>query len=314
MFASLILFAWVIEVAFGWPKPLFRTIRHPVVWIGSFVNLLDKNLNRRRYSAQKRRLLGVLAAAVVVLTVTAMAMLISHCLPETPWGLAIEALIVSSLLASRSLYEHVLAVASPLLEADLPAAREAVSHIVGRDPSQLDSAGIARASIESLAENASDGIVAPVFWGTLFGLPGIAAYKAINTLDSMIGHHGSRYGAFGWASAKLDDVVNYVPARITALLFILGSGSLAAVRVVRADASLHRSPNAGWPEAALAGALDVRLSGPRSYQGVATEEPWVNGGCPDPDAVSIRTGLRFYVQALALMGVVLAVSALTLEP
>lgn len=312
MFASLMLLALVIEAAFGWPKPLFRAIRHPVVWIGSLIRILDKNLNRRRYSAQKRRLHGVLAAAVVVMTITAIAMLISNSLPATSWGLATEAMIASSLLASRSLYQHVLAVAEPL-ETDLPAARKAVSHIVGRDPSQLDSAGVARASIESLAENASDGIVAPVFWGTLFGLPGIAAYKAINTLDSMIGHHGARYGAFGWASAKLDDAVNYVPARITALLILLGSGSLAAGRVVRADASLHRSPNAGWPEAALAGALEVRLSGPRSYQGVATDEPWVNGGCPDPDAESIRTGLRYYVQALVLMGAILALVALTLE-
>lgn len=309
MFATLMVLALAVEAAIGWPEAVFKRIKHPVVWIGALINRLDTTLNRGRYSENKRRWFGVLSAGLVVGLVTAVATLLSWSLADLTWGLAIEALIASSLLASRSLYEHVIAVASALGDSDLPAARTAVSHIVGRDPTQLDAAGIARASIESLAENTSDGVVAPLFWGAVFGLPGIAAYKAVNTLDSMIAHHGPRYGAFGWASAKLDDAANYLPARITALLFIIGSRRLAAGNVVRTDASLHRSPNAGWPEAAMAGALGVRLSGPRSYQGVVTNEPWVNGKCPDPDATSIRTGLGYYVQALLVLALLLAAMA-----
>lgn len=310
MCAWLMLSALVIEAAVGWPKVLYQWIRHPVVWMGALISYLERTLNQSHFSAQTRQALGTLTTLLVVAVVTVIAVLVSYALARVSWGFALEAVIASSLIASRSLYEHVLAVAGPLQNSDMPAAREAISHIVGRDPTQLDAAGIARASIETLAENTSDGIVAPVFWGALLGLPGIAAYKAINTLDSMIAHHGPRYGAYGWASAKLDDAANYLPARITALLFILSSGCLAAIKVVRADAAHHRSPNAGWPEAALAGVVAVRLSGPRSYQGVQSKEPWVNGGCPDPDASSVRRSLRYYVQSLWLLAAVLTVIVL----
>jgi adenosylcobinamide-phosphate synthase len=194
----------------------------------------------------------------------------------------------------------------PLAQGDLVEARNAVAMIVGRDPMTLDSAGVARAGLESLGESASDGVVAPVFWGLVFGLPGIAAYKAINTMDSMIGHLSPRHSAFGWAAARLDDVVNLIPARLTALLFVIAAGRTwrRALAVTWADASHHRSPNAGWPEAALAGALDIRLSGPRVYDGEVTVEPWVNPTGRDPSAIEMQQGLRLFVLAmLALCGV-----------
>jgi adenosylcobinamide-phosphate synthase len=204
-------------------------------------------------------------------------------------------------------------VARPLAAGDLGAARRAVSMIVGRDPAQLDPPGVARAALESLAENTSDGIVAPLFWGLVAGLPGIAAYKAINTLDSMIGHRTPRHEAFGWASARIDDGANLIPARLTGALFCAVSGRAArrALSVMRRDARAHRSPNAGWPEAAMAGALGVRLSGPRSYGARVSVEPWLNGAAPDPQAPDLVRGLALYRRAMLLGVAVIAALAMT---
>jgi adenosylcobinamide-phosphate synthase len=213
-------------------------------------------------------------------------------------------------VAARSLNDHVADVALPLARGDLPAARDAVSQIVGRDPARLDEPGVARAALESLAENASDGVVAPLFWGLLLGLPGIAAYKALNTLDSMIGHRTARHEAFGWASARLDDAANLVPARLTALLLALVSARRGgAFATMRSDARRHRSPNAGWPEAAMAGALDVRLSGPRTYADRVAEEPWVNADAPDPGPEDLQRGLALYRRARFVLAAALAVLA-----
>ncbi|MEM7432916.1 MAG: adenosylcobinamide-phosphate synthase CbiB [Pseudomonadota bacterium] len=307
--AALILLALLIEAAFGWPRWLFDRIRHPVVWMGGLIHRLDVVLNGASRRVAYQRILGVLAAMLVIAVVTGVALTIASALPNTTWGFFVEAVVASSLLASRSLYQHVAAVAHQLERDSLDGARGAVSHIVGRDPAQLDEAAISRATLESLAESASDGVVAPLFWGVLFGLPGIAAYKAINTLDSMIGHLNPRYRYFGWASARLDDLVNLIPARITALAFMIVGGRLTSLTVALRDAGLHRSPNAGWPEAALAGAVGVRLSGPRSYGGKQIEEPWVNGECPDPNAASIRFGLRQYLNAMVLVAAVIALIA-----
>jgi len=179
--------------------------------------------------------------------------------------------------------------------------------IVGRDPAALDEAGIARAAIESLAENTSDGVVAPLFWGALLGLPGIAGYKAINTLDSMIGHRSERHEAFGWAAARIDDVANLIPARLTGCLFALTGPALReALSCMLRDARHHRSPNASWPEAALAGALGVRLCGPRSYDGELADEPWLNGGGRDAAAADISRALELYVRAMLTVGALLA--------
>jgi len=186
-----------------------------------------------------------------------------------------------------------------------------VGQIVGRDTAALDEAAVSRAAIESLAENASDGIVAPVFWGALFGLPGIFGYKAINTLDSMIGHRSERHLWFGWAAARVDDVANFIPARITGLLFALvASRPAAALSCMAGDARRHRSINAGWPEAAMAGALGVRLSGPRSYHGSVTREPWLNERARDPLGEDIQRALKLYFRAMLLLGGLLVVVAL----
>ena len=192
----------------------------------------------------------------------------------------------------------------------MDAARSAVSMIVGRNPDQLDEAGIARASIESLSENASDGVIAPLFWGALFGLPGIAGYKAVNTLDSIIGHKSERFAAFGGFAARLDDIANLIPARLTGFLLAAVSGVFRSFGVMVRDAGKHRSPNAGWPEAAMAGAIDVRLSGPRTYGDRITDEPWLNAGARDPDASDINRALSLYVKAMISAATLLAVASM----
>lgn len=310
MTAVTMLFAWMIEATVGWPASLYRRIRHPVVWIGWLVKKLDIALNRESLGDGWRTLAGALAASSVIFVTCAVAIGVSASLPDGLVGIALEAVIASSLLASRSLYEHVAAVADALTQDSIAQAREAVGHIVGRDPSGLDEAGIARAALESLAENASDGVVAPLFWGVLLGLPGIAAYKAVNTLDSMIGHRNARYGQFGKFAARLDDAANWIPARLTGCLFALAAGGRAgAWRITWRDAGHHRSVNAGWPEAALAGALGVRLSGPRRYGDTMSADPWLNANASDPDAGAMGAGLSLYVRAMLLFAAPLAVVA-----
>jgi adenosylcobinamide-phosphate synthase len=225
---------------------------------------------------------------------------------ENGWTALVLVVLVAVVLAGRSLHDHVAAVATAYESAGITAGRGAVAKIVGRDPEGLDEAGLSRAAIESLAENFSDGVVAPAFWFALFGLPGLFAYKAINTADSMIGHRSPRHRDFGWASARLDDLANRLPARLSAVAIAmaapLAGGAIAgAFRVVRADAREHRSRNAGWPEAAMAGALGVSLSGPRSYDGIVGDEPYLNEGGRVPAVGDVRRALRVYTGAWALV-------------
>ncbi len=310
---SIILLAWVIEILFGWPDRVYARIRHPVVWLGSLINFLERNANHSHLPHAVRYSLGGATSIVVVTVFTGLAWAISHGLPNIWWGYVLEAVIASSLIASRSLYDHVAAVARPLMNGETERARTAVSQIVGRDPTSLDDGGMSRASLESLAENASDGVIAPVFWGALFGLPGIAGYKAINTLDSMIGHNNEKYAAFGGFAARLDDVANWVPARLSGFLIAAASVQMRAFRIMFQDARAHRSPNAGWPESAMAGALGVRLSGPRSYGPHTNKEPWLNAEARDPDAADIWKGLRLYQRALGLCALILGVIILFSE-
>lgn len=297
---ALALLAWGVEVTFGWPAWLFRRVRHPVVWIGTLIAACDARCNDAAFTPAGRRTLGALCTGLVVGASVGVAALLSHALPDTPVGFALEALAASSLLASRSLHRHVRAVAAPLVAGDLDAARDSVSLIVGRDPASLDAAGVARAALESLAENASDGVVAPLCWCALFGLPGLAGYKAVNTLDSMIGHRTARHADFGRFAARLDDAANLVPARLCAVLFVLAGGLRATAAAVAREARRHRSPNAGWPESAAARSLGVRLSGPRGYGGTIAHEPWLNPGAPDPDGHDVLRGLALYRRALGL--------------
>ncbi|SDY30919.1 adenosylcobinamide-phosphate synthase [Citreimonas salinaria] len=301
----------LIDAALGWPDRLYARIGHPVTWLGRAVSAAERRLNRG--TRARRMAAGAVVCAGVVALAAVPAALVQAALPGGWIGVTLGAILAWPLIAARSLHDHVAAVARPLMAGDTGGARAAVAMIVGRDPAQLDTAGMGRAAIESLAENASDGVVAPVFWGAVAGLPGIAAYKAINTLDSMIGHRNDRFEAFGKVSARLDDVANWVPARLTGLLFSLASGRpRACLSVMRRDAPAHRSPNAGWPEAAMAAALIIRLSGPRIYGDRVADEPWLNGTAGDPVPSDMDRALALYRCAMALGALVLALWALAL--
>jgi len=294
--------ALALEAAVGWPDALYRRIGHPVTWIGALIAGLERRWNRGAH----RRARGVAAALLVIGIAVAAGALLQAALPGGIVGVLLAGLLAWPLVAARTLHDHVAAVARPLALGDLGGARRAVAMIVGRDPQRLDEGGIARAALESLAENASDGVVAPLFWGAILGIPGIAGYKALNTLDSMIGHRTPRYVAFGWASARADDVANLIPARLTGLALALASGRpRAAIGCMLQDASAHRSPNAGWPEGAMAGALAVRLSGPRVYAEGVANEPWLNAGARDPDAAALAQGLAVYRRAMLGVGLIL---------
>ena len=257
--------ALLLDAAFGEPRWLWDRLPHPAVLMGRLVGWCDARFNR----GGERKLKGTLVAAGLTFTGLVLGWLI-HLIPDHG---VLEALAVAILVAQKSLVDHVRAVARGLRHS-LAEGRRAVAMIVGRDTAQMTGADISRAAIESAAENLSDGVVAPVFWYLVLGLPGIVAYKLVNTADSMIGHLTPRHQDFGWASARLDDVLNLIPARLTAFLIALTHGWIDPAPILR-DAPKHRSPNAGWPEAALAPVLNVALSGPRSYNGIRKDYPWV---------------------------------------
>ncbi len=289
----------MIERLTGYPDWLFKRIGHPVTWIGSLIALLDKKWNRESASFSQRKAAGVVALSVFLALTVLVAWLVQSVLPLLPLGLLLVAVLGASLPAQKSLEQHVEAVAIALEREGIDGGRKAVSMIVGRDPQALDEAAICRAAIESLAENFSDGIVAPSLWLGLLGLPGGAGYKAINTADSMIGHRSPRHEAFGWASARLDDLVNLPASRLSGGLFVVaaffvkGASPKGAIVSIRRDARHHRSPNAGWPEAALAGALGFALAGPRSYGGQMIDARFMGeGGRATLVAGDIRTALR----------------------
>ncbi|ACK85953.1 adenosylcobinamide-phosphate synthase CbiB [Methylorubrum extorquens] len=298
--------ALLIEAMAGYPDRLYRALGHPVTWIGRLIAALERGLNRG--TPRARRLGGILAltgllatVAAVTLGLTALAALMGH-----GFGLVVLAILAASLPAQRSLFVHVRRVSAALRTEGLAGGRTAVSMIVGRNPESLDEAAVCRAAIESLAENFSDGIVAPAFWIGAGGLTGGALYKAINTADSMIGHRTHRYEAFGWASARLDDLVNLPASRLTALLLIAAAAlsrdvsAAGAWRAIRRDAGRHRSPNAGWPEAAMAGALGLRLAGPRIYGDTRVEDAWMGDGRAEANPDDIVRALKLYRTACAL--------------
>ena len=305
MFAALALLAAVIEAVAGYPDAIYRAIGHPVTWIGRLIAWCDRAWNSERRSFEMRRLAGVATVLLLLLVSVLAGLAIEWALPHV----VLVAIVASSLLAQRSLDAHVAAVAEALEKGGLEAGRHAVSMIVGRDTGQLDEAAVSRAAIESLAENFSDGVVAPLFWMAVAGLPGAIAYKAINTADSMIGHKSDRHLAFGWAAARLDDLVNLPASRLAALWLVLAGLSWRAATTVWRDAGKHDSPNAGWPEAAMAGALGLRLNGPRIYDGEMTDHPWVGDGRAEATAADIRAALRIYRTACAIQIILLAILA-----
>jgi adenosylcobinamide-phosphate synthase len=317
MYPFTALVALALDAAWGYPPWVFAAIGHPVSWIGRLIAWCEARWNEPRWSPSRRRLHGVFAlVAVIAVTVVACAALtavINHVVPA-PLNLLLIGAAASTHIAQRSLYDHVAAVADALEGPGIVEARRAVGQIVGRDTGALDESGVARAAIESLAENYSDGVVAPLFWLLAGGLPAVAAYKAINTADSMIGHRSERYRAYGWGAARLDDLVNLPASRLSALFIIAASAVLpdanagAAAQAVARDARRHRSPNAGWPEAAMAGSLGVRLAGPRSYGGTLVQDHWMGHGRDVTGAADVRRALAVYKTACVMQ--TLAVAAI----
>ena len=318
MTVTLTLAALLIEALVGYPDRLVRSIGHPVSWIGRLIGALERYCNRDTAEPVQRRALGIITLLLVVTIVAMAAFVIERGLLLLPFGVIGVGFLASALIAQRSLHEHVADVADALEKTGAEGGREAVSHIVGRDTAALDEAGVARAAIESLAENFSDGVVAPVFWMLIAGLPGAAVYKAINTADSMIGHRTPRYQAFGWSAARLDDLVNLPASRLSALLIIAAAAvtksasAAAAWRAVRRDARHHRSPNAGYPEAAMAGALGLALAGPRDYGGVRVDDAFMGDGRRAADANDIRAALGLYRRADGILIAFVAMLAIAL--
>ncbi|MBO9709489.1 MAG: cobalamin biosynthesis protein CobD [Caulobacter sp.] len=287
-----------LEAAIGYPAALARVVPHPVAWPAALIDRLERLWNRPSFPDLRRRSLGIVVVLLLIGLSVALGLLVQRLAGSSLFGIAVVALVATTGLAQRSLHDHVAAVLAPLEAGDLPAARAAVAMIVGRDTDQLDEEGVAKAALESLAESFNDGIVAPACWLLAVGLPGLFAYKSVNTADSLIGHREPRWRMFGWAAARTDDLMNLFPARLAGALLALAGGG--GWRVMVRDAPRHASPNAGWPEAAMAGALGVSLGGPVAYEGVAADRP-VFGEGPSPDAAALRRGLSIYRRACALL-------------
>ena len=291
------LLALMIDAGVSWPHALYRRIGHPVGGFARIIDALERRWNDPASSAARRRLLGIATVLALLGLAGGVGWLLQHLLGifAGPWAWPLVAVFAWPGVAQRSLYDHVRPVAEALERHDLAAAREAVGMIVGRDTAGLDDAGVARAAIESLAESFCDGIVAPLFWLLVLGLPGLWAYKAINTADSMIGHREPRWRAFGWAAARTDDVLNLLPARAAgALICLCGGGGW---RIMVRHARKHASPNAGWPEAAMAGVLSLRPAGPIAYEGIASDKPWLGDSDRPATEADIRRGLAVYRRA-----------------
>jgi adenosylcobinamide-phosphate synthase len=310
----------VVDALFGDMPAIFRYVPHPVILAGRAIAFFDSKLNREIRSEASRRERGIVTVTVLVGGAALLGLIVERVCRGTLVGSVVEAVLIAVLVAQRSLYEHVAAVATALSTSGLNSGREAVRHIVGRDPMSLDVHGVARAAIESLAENFSDGVVAPVVWYLLLGLPGLFVYKMANTLDSMIGHRTPHHRAFGWAAARLDDVLNTVPAPLSGLLLAMAAIFAKNCRpghalvIMLRDGRKHHSPNAGWPESAMAGALGLALAGPRRYPEGLVADPWLGDGSARAGVSDILRGLQLYrlacfLEAGSLMGAWLAAHA-----
>jgi adenosylcobinamide-phosphate synthase len=311
----LLALALILDATVGDPHRIWQAVPHPVVLAGRLIETLDRKLNRSDRSTSNRRIMGVLAILIVVFVAVALGWMLEQFFASFIYGWIGTVIVAAVMLAGRSLYDHVEAVKTALEHAGIDAARSEIAKIVGRDPGSLDESAISRAAIESAAENFSDGLVAPAFWFAILGLPGLLAYKAINTADSMIGHRTENYRDFGWAAARLDDLVNWPAARLAGTLIalaapVVGGSTANAFRAMFADAGKHRSPNAGWPEAAMAGGLGIALAGPRSYRGIVVDDPFMHAKGRQYLAPSdIRNCLRIYVGAwCVLLAFVLAIA------
>ena len=293
--------ALALDAAFGWPRALYRRLGHPVRLFAHIIGNCEARWNTSAHSFGVRRVLGALTLLILLVLVVGAGWALQHLLLASlgGWGWIAIAILAWPALAQRSLFDHVRAVGERIDTGDLVGARTAVGMIVGRDTAALDEAGVARAAIESLAESFCDGVAAPFFWLLLLGLPGVWAYKAVNTADSLIGHREERWRAFGWAAARFDDLLNWIPARLSGVLLCLAGGR--GWRVLWRDARRHASPNAGWPEAAMAGVLGLRLAGPVAYDGVMHDKPWIGDGTSDAGGDEIDRALTIYIRACLLL-------------
>jgi adenosylcobinamide-phosphate synthase len=315
-FVTLALAALVIEALVGYPDAVYRVIGHPVTWMGRLIGALDRLLNRTQWSFEGRRAAGVAALAILLGVTAVVALSLAGTFARWPGGWLLTMVAAASLPAQRSLHDHVKAVADALDTGGLEAGRKAVSMIVGRNPASLDEAGVCRAAIESLAENFSDGVVAPAVWTAVGGLAGGALYKAANTADSMIGHRTPKHEAFGWAAARFDDLINLPASRFSAVWLLAAASMVPGASVeggwkaLLRDAGRHRSPNAGWPESVVAGALGLKLAGPRVYGETRVEDAYMGDGRREATVADIRRALILYRVACAIQATALAVLVL----
>lgn len=303
------LMALVLDYLIGDPDWLWSKIRHPVAVFGAAIKFFETRLNRQSLKPSSRKLNGCFAIlALLILTFVVGFYIHIFFLKLNFLGVILEALVASIFIAQKSLVDHVQNVAKAFQQHSLQQARKAVSMIVGRETENLDEGAVSRAAIESLAENSSDGVVAPIFWYLVLGLPGLVCYKMLNTADSMIGYKNARFKDFGWASARLDDIANFIPARLTVLIIIITlrvfsgkSSAINAFNVVARDARFHHSPNAGFPECAFAGGLGIRLLGPRIYDGTLVEEPFQNSNGKDALPADIDRSIKLFKQSMAVL-------------
>ena len=311
----LLLLALFVDAYVGSGGALLRRIPHPVRLIGAMIGFFDQKLNRPHRSEVDRAIRGAVVVVFMVALAGGIGLGVQWLTFHHDFGWIVEALLLVTFIAARELYDRVREVMVALAAGDMEAARAAVAHVVGRDPAHLDEHGIARAGIESLAENFSDGVVAPVFWYVLFGFPGLLVYKTVNTMDSMIGYRTERHRAFGMTAARLDDVLNLIPARLSGLFIAIAAMFTPRANPARAlftmlrDAGKHTSMNAGWPEGAMAGALDLALAGPRRYAQATVDAPWVGSGRARAMAVDVRAALYLYVVANLVNGIWVAAVA-----
>lgn len=311
----LLVLALVLDAAVGGMGWVFKVLPHPVVVIGNVIGWFDQKLNRQNRSQVDRAMRGALTVVLVIAMAGVVGVGVQWLTLHHDFGWAVELFLLIALLAQRELYSAVRKVLMALKSEGVESGRTAVSQIVARDPAQLDEHGVCRAAIESLAENFSDGVVAPVFWYMLFGFPGLLIYKAVNTLDSMIGYKNEKYRAFGFTAARLDDVLNLIPARLSGLIFTIAAlvspkcNPARAFKTMWRDASKHNSPNAGWPEAATAGALELALAGPRKYVGHVADAPWMGDGTAKATPDDIDRALYLYVVACLVNALIVAVIA-----
>ena len=295
----LLLLGIFLEICFGWPKFFLKYISHPVIWIGKLIKFFDVNLNRKTYSRKIKKILGFLSLLLTIIITLSFFQIITNIFRNLLYDEFFHIFIIWSLMCSKSLYSHIFSICNNLEKNDIIKAKKSLSKVVGRDTANLKKKEIIRASLESLSENTSDGIVAPIFWYFLFGMYGLIIFKTVNTLDSMIGYKSKKYFAYGYVSAKIDDVLNFIPSRLTGLIFaLLSSKPIHSLRVMIKNASKSSSPNAGWPESAFAGALSIRLGGPKTYNGISNKDKWLNSEYNDPTIRDFHKGIRLYIKSV----------------